>query len=163
MHPIHDVDIALLLALAIASKRRPAELAEVITALDLVQGEVPSERKLADAFARMSACGLIVAADGGYTLPSVAQQLLATQRKNDDFSRKAARLKEQLAGYRASGEHAAIRPEPEQLRVAILAFRKDKATGGRSWGMEKKPKPVWIPKKELMRGKPLPHAKRRKD
>jgi hypothetical protein len=163
MHPIHDVDIALLLSLAVAAKRRPAELVEVITALDLVQGAIPSERKLCDAFARMSTSGLIVAADGGYTLPPHAQQLMATQRKNDDAAQKAARLKEQLAGYRVEGEHAAIKIDPEQLRVAILAFRTAKSAN-RSWGVEKKPKPVWIPKKELVHGgKTLPRAKRRKD
>ena len=162
MHPVHDVDVALLLSLAVASKRRPAELVEVITALDLVQGEVPSERKLADAFARMSACGLIVEADGGYALPPRAQEMMSNSRKNDDTAQRAARLKEQLAGYRADSEHAPFRPDPEQFRVAILAFRKEKATG-RSLGMEKKSRPVWIPQKELMRGKSLPRAKRRKD
>ncbi len=159
MYPVHDVDAILLLSLSVAAKRRPADLVEIVTAIDLADGAIPSEHKLSDAFTRLSACGLIVGIDGGYTLSADAQEMLASQRKNDDTAKKILRLKEHLAAYRIKGEHMTIEVNPELLLAAIQAFRQAK-TPGRSWGMEK-PKPVWIPKKDLVRGKSLP-SKRRK-
>ncbi len=160
MYPVRDADAILLLSLSVAAKRRPADLVEIVTAIDLAQGTIPSELKLSDAFARLSAHGLIVEIDGGYTLSADAQAMMESQRKNDDTAKKMLRLKNHLADYRPKGEHAAIQLNPEQLLAAIQAFRKDKASG-RSWLVEK-PKPVWIPKKELVRGKSLPASKRRK-
>ena len=159
MHPVHDVDVILLLSLSVAAKRRPADLAGIVTAIDLAHGAIPSEQKLSDAFARMSACGLIVEIDGGYTLSADAQEMMASQRRNDDSAKKILRLKEGLAAYRPNGEHKAVEMNPELLLAAIQAFRKAK-TAGRSWLIEK-PKPVWIPRKDLVRGKSLP-SKRRK-
>lgn len=160
MYPVHDVDAILLLALSLASKRRPAELVEIIAAADLAHGAIPSEAKLSDAFARLSAYGLIVEVDGGYTLALDAQQMIASQRKNDDTAKKMFRLKEHLADYHLKGEHQIILVHPDRLLAAIQAYRKTR-TSGRSWLIEK-PKPVWIPKKDLVRGKTLP-SKRRKD
>lgn len=159
MYPVHDVDAILLLSLSVAAKRRPADLVEIITAIDLAHGAIPSEHKLSDAFARLSAYGLIIEIDGGYTLSADAQGMMASQRKNDDTAKKMFRLREHLADYHLKGEHATILIHPDQLLAAIEAFRKAK-TPGRSWLMEK-PKPVWIPKKDLVRGKSLP-SKRRK-
>ena len=76
MYPVHDVDAILLLSLSIATKRRPADLTEVIAAIDLAGGPIPSENKLSDAFARLSAYGLIVEVDGGvneHTIRSVSE------------------------------------------------------------------------------------------
>jgi len=159
MYPVHDVDAILILSLSVAAKRRPADLVEIVTAIDLAHGTIPSEHKLSDAFARLSACGLIAGSDGGYTLSADAQEMLASQRRNDDTAKKMVRLREGLAAYRPAGEHTAIEVNPGLLLAAIQAFRKEK-TQGRSWSMEK-PKPVWIPKKDLVRGKSLP-SKRRK-
>lgn len=160
MYPVHDVDAILLLSLSVAAKRRPADLVEIVTAIDLAHGTIPSEHKLSDAFARLSACGLIAEIDGGYTLPAVAQEMMASQRKNDDTAKKMFRLKAHLADYRPKGEHATVQVNPEQLLAAIESFLKAR-TSGRNWLMEK-PKPVWIPKKDLVRGKSLPSSKRRK-
>ncbi len=160
MYPVHDVDAMLLLSLSVAAKRRPADLVEIVTAIDLAHGVIPSEHKLSDAFARLSAYGLIVERDGGYTLSADAQAMMESQRKNDDTAKKMFRLKDHLADYRLKGEHATVQVNPEQLLAAIQTFKKEKSSG-RSWLVEK-PKPVWIPKKELVRGKSLPASKRRK-
>jgi hypothetical protein len=40
-----------LLATALAAKRRPAELLEIMAAIDLIQGNIPNETKLSEAFA----------------------------------------------------------------------------------------------------------------
>lgn len=160
MYPVHDADAILLLSLSVAAKRRPADLVEIVTAIDLAHGMIPSEHKLSDAFARLSAYGLIAEIDGGYTLSADAQAMMTSQRKNDDTAKKMFRLKEHLADYRLKGEHPTVQVNAEQLLAAIQAYRKER-TSNRSWLIEK-PKPVWIPKKELVRGKSLPASKRRK-
>ena len=165
MYPVHDVDAILLLSLSVASKRRPAELPEIITAIDLAQGTIPSANKLSDAFARLSAYGLIVEIDGSYTLSADAQQMMASQRKNDDFAKKMYRLKEHLADYHLKGENTTILVHPDLLLAAIETCQKTK-TAGRSWLIDK-PKPVWIPTKILVRdrtllkGKPVAYKRRK--
>lgn len=165
MYPVHDVDAILLLSLSVASKRQPAELPEIITAIDLAQGTIPSANKLSDAFARLSAYGLIVEVDGGYTLSADAQQMMESQRKNDDFAKKMYRLKEHLADYHLNGEHTTILMHPDLLLAAIKTCQEEKTTG-RSWLMNK-PKTVWIPTKFLVRdrtllkGKPVPYKRRK--
>jgi hypothetical protein len=159
MYPVHDVDAILLLALGLAAKRRPAELVEVVAAADLIHGAIPSETKLADAFARLSAYGLISEQDGGYMLSPDAQQMMATLRKKAEAPERIFDLKEALADYHLNGEHQMVQVSPEQLLAAIQAHKKSRSSE-RSWLIEK-PKPVWISKKELVRGKSLP-ARRRK-
>lgn len=165
MHPVHDVDAVLLLSLTVAAKRRPADLVEVITAIALAQDEIPSRTRLSDAFARMSACGLIVEVDGGYTLSADAQAMMASQRAKDDTAWKIARLKEHLADYPVKGEHPITRVSRDQLLAAIQRY---KATRNENYGRnlpasKPKPKLVWIPTKELVQGRQhLPSPKRRK-
>ena len=57
MYPIHDHDPLVLLATALAAKRRPAELLEIMAAIDLIQGNIPNEAKLSEAFARLGQSG----------------------------------------------------------------------------------------------------------
>lgn len=161
MSPFNDVDAVLLLALSVAAKRRPAELAEIVTAIDLAPFAIPTERKLAEASTRLSTAGLIAATDGGYLPTPAALELLASQRKNDDAMQRLARLKPQLAAYRAKEQGVPLTVSPEQWLAAIDACLRIKKEG-RTWGVEK-PKPVWIPKKDLVSGKrSLPASKRRK-
>jgi len=160
MYPVHDVDAILLLSLAFAAKRRPANLNEIFTAIDLAQEMLPSPNKLSDAFARLSAYGLIVEIDCGYALTDDAQQMMASQRKKDDTRKKIYRLKEHLADYLLKGEHNSILIHPDQLRDAIGAYKADRKTSGRSWFIDK-PKPVWVSKKDLVRGATLPGNRRK--
>ena len=160
MYPVHDVDAILLLSLAVAAKRRPADLDAIITAIDLAHDTIPAANKLSDAFARLSAYGLIIETGDGYTLSADAQEMMANQRKTDDTLKKMFRLKEHLADYHLKGEHTTIQIHPDQLLAAIKAYKAGKATTPRSWLMPK-PKPVWISRKDLVRGKTLP-PKRRK-
>ena len=141
MYPVHDVDAILLLSLSLAAKRRPAGLVEIIAATDLAQGSIPSAAKLSDAFARLSAYGLIVEIDGGYTLSADAQQMMGSQRKKDDNEKHIYRLKEHLADYHLEGEHTTIFVTGAQLLAAVAAHQKEKLTATRSMLMPK-PKPV---------------------
>ena len=160
MYPVHDVDAILLLSLALAAKRRPAELVEIIAATDLAQGAIPSEAKLSDAFARLSAYGLIIEIAGGYTLSADAQQMMESQRKKDDNEKRIYRLKEHLADYHLQGEHTTVMVSEAQLLAAIEAHKKEKLTATRSMLMPK-PKPV-EDKKRPGQYKPF-SARKRKD
>ncbi len=164
MYPVHDVDAILLLSLSVASKRRPAELTEVIAAIDLAEVPLPSDTKLSDAYARLSAYGLILEVDGGYALSADAQAMMISQRKNDDTPKKIYRLKEQLADYHLQGEHQEVYVSTEQIAAAVKSYRASKKVEVKNMQITKpKPKPVWISKKDLVRGATLPPHKRRKD
>ena len=73
MQPIHDTDVLLLLSLALSSKRRPAELIEIVAAAEIVQGVIPANVRLIESFSRLSQCGLICAQGSGFTLTAEAQ------------------------------------------------------------------------------------------
>lgn len=125
MHPIHDVDVLLLLATALASKRRPAQLAEIIAATDLLHGSIPLDVELAAGFLRLSTGGLLAEEADGLRLTPAALQImdsLPRKRKAETADRLLA-IREQLAGYNAGGGAAAIAPTTEQLTAAILAHR----------------------------------------
>lgn len=162
MYPVHDVDAILLLSLSVAAKRRPAELIEVIAAIELAEVALPNETKLSDAFARLSAYGLIVEVEGGYALSEDAQKMLESQRKNDDTPKKIYRLKEHLADYHLKGEHQEIWVKGEDILAAVKAYRDAKKAEVKNMQITKpKPKPVWISKKDLARGAVLPPHKQR--
>lgn len=159
MYPVYDVDAILLLALSLAAKRRPADLLEIVAAAELVTGTIPPEAKLSDAFSRLSAYGLITEQEGCYMLSPDAQAMVAMLSKKAETRERIYDIKESLADYLLNGEHQMLQVAPEELQSAIQAHKKARSSE-RSWLIEK-PKPVWISKKELVRGKTLP-GKRRK-
>lgn len=125
MHPIHDVDVLLLMATALSSKRRPAELAEIMAAMDLLHGSIPLDVDLAAAFVRLSSHGLIGEEAGRFTLTPAALEFMVGvkhKRKAEPEERLLA-IKQELAGYRPKAEGAAIRLATEQISAAILAHR----------------------------------------
>jgi hypothetical protein len=160
MYPVHDVDAILLLSLSVAAKRRPANLESIIAATDLAHDAIPNPVRLSDSFNRLSSYGLILEIDGCYTLSSDAQSMMTNQRKKDDSLKKLSRLKEHLADYYLKGEHITVDVFSKDIQDAISAYRAEKKITLRSWLIEK-PKPIWISKKDLVRGASLP-AKRRK-
>ncbi len=119
MYPVHDVDATLLLALSLAAKRRPAELVEIIAATELLQGAIPQELKLCDAFYRLSEYGLISASDGGYTLTPEAQQLLSGHARKAKSQERLYDIKESLADFHLKGIHPVIQLMTEQITVAL--------------------------------------------
>ena len=125
MHPIHDVDVLLLLATALAAKRRPAQLAEIMAAADLLHGSIPLDVDMASAFLRLSTHGLLGEAAGGFTLTPAALELMAGVRykKKAETPERLLAIRQELAGYTAKGEGIAIRLATEQVSAAILAHR----------------------------------------
>jgi hypothetical protein len=66
--PIHDVDVLLLMSTALATKRRPAELVEIMAAMHLLHGSIPLDVDVAAAFQRLSTECLLAEEAGRYTL-----------------------------------------------------------------------------------------------
>ena len=99
MKQIHDIDTLLLLALGIAAKRRPAELLEIMAAIDFLQGNIPSEAKLSEAFARLSGLGLILAEDGGFRLSLAAEEMVSNLPKKGEAEERLFRVKDNLSTF----------------------------------------------------------------
>lgn len=163
MHPVHDVDALLMLATALSSKRRPAELVEIIAAADLIQeGAVPPGTKLAEAFERLGVHGLICEAEGGYQLTPAAEAVMTGQPRKADSAERLFIVKEKLAAYTPAGQHAPVVVTVKQLDVAIIANRAAAQSAAKNL-LVPKPKPAEGDAKRpgLRQRKPLP-ARRRK-
>jgi hypothetical protein len=142
MHPVHDVDVLLLLASALASKRRPAALAEIMAATDLLHGSIPLDVDLAAGFHRLSTQGLIAGDPDGLRLTPAALKIMdCLPRKKAETEERLSALREQLAGYTPDGVAAALPLTTEQLTVAILAHRTFLKGPGRNM-LVPKPKPA---------------------
>lgn len=153
MYPIHDHDPLLLLATALAAKRRPAELPEIMAAIDLIQGNIPNEEKLSEAFVRLGQNGLLLARDGGVALTPVAEsQIEALPRKGEMADRLSA-LRSLLAAYTTAGDAEAVVIPAEQLRAAMLAHRAAASGGGKN---------LLVPKPKLEAAKARPGQRQRK-
>ena len=163
MLPSHDVDALLLLSLAVSSKRRPAELVEIISAIDLIHGVVPAESRLVEAFSRLAVCGLICAQDSGFLLTPEAQKIMTGQSKKADSAQRMQSIKDKLSAYESTGEHTPIVLTAKQVCVAILAHRADKNIAGKNL-LTPKPQAADADKSRpgQRQRKPLP-ARRRKD
>lgn len=126
MYPVHDVDAILLLAMLLACKRQPADLVEIIAAIDLTQGAIPPALKLSDSFYRLSEYGLIFAPDGGYALTPNAQQLLSGHAKKAKTPERIFDIKEKLADVQLDGVHSLTLLSVEQLATAITLHESNK-------------------------------------
>ena len=157
MSPIHDVDLVLLLATALASKRRAAELSEIIAGIELVQPALPAVAKIAEAFARLSGQGLLVAAEGRFALSPEAQTMIEALPKKADTAERLVALRPKLSAFRSNGESASILIEVEQVNAAILEYRAA-AASARTILVLAKPKTEERPGQR--RRKPFPGSKR---
>ena len=137
MRPIHDIDAVILMATALASKRRPAELVEIVAAADLLQGAIPFVDKLGESIQRLSAVGLIGAVEGGFTLTPPAQAIMAEQPRKADTEELIVAIRGSLAAYAPQGEFPAILLTREQLRTAILEHKASRRTSSKNLLMPK--------------------------
>lgn len=117
------------MATTLSSKRRPAELVEIVAAADLIQGFIPFAEKLGAAIERLSATGLIAMAEGGFTLTEAARDIMSRQPRKASQEDSIAAVKASLAAWRPRAEHAAIRVPPEQLGAAIRAHKATRKIG----------------------------------
>lgn len=124
-----DLDAGILMATMLSSKRRPAELVEIVAAAELILGFVPFAEKLAAAIERLSTRGLIGMSEGGFTLTNAGQEMLSEQPRKASQEDILAALKIGLAAWRPRVEHPPILLEPEQLEAAIRAHKATRKTG----------------------------------
>lgn len=161
MHPVHDVDALLLLAIALASKRRPAEPVDIVAAIDVLRGEVPDATELSEAFFRLAAHGLIVEMEGCFALTPDAQKLIAALPRKAASAEQMAAVRSRLSACMPQAENACVAVTPEQLRAAILAHRAGEESAARSL-LRRKPQPEGDKKRPGQRQrKPLPAGKHR--
>jgi hypothetical protein len=163
MHPVHDTDVVLLMATALAAKRRPAKLVELIAATDLLTGAIPSETKLAEALHRLSLCGLICAVEDAYTLSPAAQKIMTGLGRKAGSDERIFAIKEKLGAFEApgeSGEYPAITLSAAQLGAAILAHRAAAKAPGKNL-LVPKPKAADDSKPGQRQRKPLPSRRRK--
>ena len=139
MQHIRDYDPLLLLATAMAAKRRPAELVEVIAAIDLIQGSVPGEEKLLETISRLGQLGLLLEADGGLALTPAAQGLVEALPAKADYAERLFDLRARLAAYVPPGEAAPIQLDAAVVHAAILEQRAAAKVGGKNLLMPKPP------------------------
>ena len=132
MHPVHDVDVLILMATTLSSKRRPAELVEIVAAADLLQGFIPFIEKLGDAIEHLSTSGLITATEGGFTLTPIAQKIMAKQPKKAVTEEVAIAIKCDLAAYTPKEEYPVIQLTEEQLSAAIQAHKTSRKVSGKN-------------------------------
>lgn len=125
----HDLDAVILMAATLASKRRPAELVEIVAAADLILGFVPFAEKLGAAIERLSARGLIGMSEGDFTLTDAGREMMSKQPRKASQEEIIAALKNSLAARRPRTEHPPILLEPEQLGTAIRAHKATRKTG----------------------------------
>lgn len=123
MHPIHDADSLLLLAVTLASKCKPATLAEVVVCLARVQPRLPAEARLLDAFERLSRHGLIAAREGGYTLCEAAENIMRGVPRRKEIAEQLFCLKERLAQFDGKPTKPPAQPEAAELSAAIAAWQ----------------------------------------
>lgn len=160
MYPIHDHDTLLLLATALAAKRRPAEPLEIMAAIDLIQGNIPAEGKLSEAFSRLGQCGLLVERDGGLALMPAAEQLIEALPRKGEMADRLNELRGLLGAYVAT-EGAAIAISPDSLREAMLAHRAAAASTAKNL-LVPKPKPEQAQARPGQRQrKPMPKQRKR--
>lgn len=163
MHPVHDVDALLLLALGLSAKRRPAELVDIMAAADLIQEAVPADAKLIESFERLSRHGLVVAADSGYRLSEAAEKIIAGLPRKSEAAERIFIIKDELSVYAAPSDQEAVIVTPEAIAAALLAHKAASAITAKNL-LVPKPKAVDTSKSRpgQRQRKPMA-ARRRKD
>lgn len=123
MHPIHDHDPLFLLAVGLAAKRRPAELVEIVAAIDFLQIKVPLEQRFVDSLARLGVVGLLVGDAAGVALTPAGMALFQALPKQEDGEARVYAAKQALVDYVPGAEQAPVVVELAAVSEAIAAHR----------------------------------------
>jgi hypothetical protein len=132
-----DLDAVILMATALSSKRRPAQLLEIVAAADLIQGFVPFPDKLGMAIERLSRLGLVCTAEDGFALTDIAQDIMARQPKKASQEDLVAAVKSSLGGLRPRTGIPPIQLELELLGAAVRAHKAARKAPGKNMLMPK--------------------------
>jgi hypothetical protein len=137
MRPVHDVDVIILMATTLSSKRRPAELSEIVAAAELIQGAIPFVEKLGEAIRRLSTFGLIRATEGGFTLTAMGHEIMGKQPKKATTEEIMIAIKNNLAAYTPREEYSSLLLTLEQLNAAIQVHKTARKASGKNLLMPK--------------------------
>lgn len=113
----------------LSSKRRPAELVEIVAATELILGFVPFAEKLGAVIERLSARGLICMSEGGFTLTDGGQEIMSKRPRKASQEDIIAEVKSSLAAWRPRVEYPPVLLEPEQIGAAIRGHKSARKTG----------------------------------
>lgn len=161
MHPIHDHDPLLFLAVALAAKRRPAELVDVVAAIDLLQIAIPGEQRFVDSFARLAAAGLLLGQGDGLVLTPAGLALFEALPKLTEGEERVFSVKQALAAYTPGA--AEVLPTVELAAVtAAIAAHRAAAAGPAKNLLVPKPKPAETSKSRPGQRQRKPMPARRK-
>lgn len=133
----HDVDAVILMATTLSSKRRPAQLVEIVAAADLIQGFVPFAEKLGGAIERLSGLGLIAATEDGFTLTPIAKEIMSRQPKKGSQEELIEAVRSDLSAYRPTEEGPVILLDEKQLEAAVRAHKTTRKDPGKNLLMPK--------------------------
>ena len=160
MHPIPDHSPLLLLATAIAAKRRPATPEAIIAAIDFLQETPPGAERLADTVRHLAQTGLLQAGEEGISLTPAAQALVeALPGGKASLDQRLFALRNALADY-VPAEVAANGPDKAAWQAAILEQRAAAQSTAKNLLMPKpapeatKARPGQRQRKPLPKGKP---------
>lgn len=164
MHPIDDVDALLLLAAALAGKRRPATVDELVAAYELIAGKLPYATGFSAALARLSTHGLLLQSaspDAGFALGEAARDMLVGDSPKADLEARLLVVKQKLAAYAGKAKHPAATLDEAQVKAAIEEYRATLKAAAPSL-LTPKPRPSEAPPRPGARQrKPLPARGRR--
>lgn len=149
MYPINDIDAQLLLATLIASKRRPAELVEIVAAAELLGCPVNLARLWVDSVRRFATHDLMVAVDGRYALTPAAQALGEKLPKKADTAERVFLVRERLSEYVPAEKTPSISISVEQMEAAMAEHAASAKQGGSNLLM---PTPKQSEEEERRRG-----------
>ena len=137
MHPIYETDVIILMATALSSKRRPADLVEIIAAADLIQGFIPFPEKLGDAIERLSIYGLMTEADERFTLTDAALEILSMPPKKATTQDAVIVIKATLATYNPREKFSPVILTDAQLSTAVRTHKAARKERGKNLLMSK--------------------------
>ena len=123
MHPISDTDALFLLATTLASKRRPAELVEIIAGFEPLLEAVPGTSRLIDSIRRLTAHGLVQVEEERFSLSAAGQQLMVGLPKRTDTAGLVTHLRGKLAAFDGPANFQSVHLGQAQVDTAVLAQR----------------------------------------
>lgn len=132
-----DIDAVILMATMLASKRRPAELVEIVAAADLIQGSIPFVESFGNAMARLSTRGLIGAVDSGLVLTAAGMDIMARQPRKAAMDELVSILRFELAVYRPKEDGPALALSGKAISTAVLAHKASRNAAGKNLLMPK--------------------------
>ena len=148
MHPVSDTDALFLLATTLASKRRPAELVEIIAGFEPLLEPVPGTSRLIDTIRRLTAHGLVELSEERFALTAAGQQLMVGLPRRTDTAGLVTHLRGKLAAFEGPAGSPSVHLSQAQVDAAVLAQRAAASAGGKYLLM---PKPK-VEEEDLRRG-----------